>query len=343
MPGHTVQHLIASEARRRGLDPAAVLAVASTEGGLRYGAVGDSGSSFGPFQLHVGGALPAGKGAAFANSPEGIRYALDQMVKVGAGGLTGADAISTIVSKFERPANVSGQIAKAQGRYGQFVGAGRATEAFDAGPAGVVARPSPPQQLQAARAQSMNLLALGQAAVSGQLSPAQAGQALLQVGAAFRQLQATEARAAQAEEQAQAYGGTTVESTPPQAADGSEKLNTVLRIAADQIGKPYVWGAESPAEGGFDCSGLIDWAYRQAGIKLPVGRLTTYNARNLGVSVKNQPYRAGDMIITGTGGHMVMYAGDGRVIAAPRRGEVVQYQPLSRFDGKILDVRRVIQ
>jgi hypothetical protein len=57
-----VAKLIRRYSRQFGVDPRAALAVAMGEGGLRWGAVGDNGTSYGPFQLHVGGALPAGKG-----------------------------------------------------------------------------------------------------------------------------------------------------------------------------------------------------------------------------------------------------------------------------------------
>lgn len=116
-------------------------------------------------------------------------------------------------------------------------------------------------------------------------------------------------------------------------------MNTALQIAVKQLGKPYVWGAESP-ELGFDCSGLIEYAFEQAGIKTP-GRLTTWTIANYGKSVKGQQFQPGDMILTNKGKHVVLYLGDGKVIAAPRRGEPVQIQPVSRFNGQIVDVRRV--
>src|ERR1043166_9448520 len=132
-----IRNYIAQSARRRGLDPAAVLAVASVEGGFG-GAVGDQGTSFGPFQLHVGGALPHGKGGAWANSPAGIEYALNQIARA-AGGRKGRAAIEEIVRGFERPAAPGAEIQKAFGRYGK-VGGGVA------GPAG----PSAPAAAQAA-------------------------------------------------------------------------------------------------------------------------------------------------------------------------------------------------
>lgn len=114
--------LIAQMARARGLDPAAVLAIASVEGGFN-GSIGDHGTSFGPFQLHEGGALPRGisNPNAWANSRAGIAYALDKMAGV-AGGLHGQQAVSAISSRFERPANVPGEISNAMARYGQFSG-----------------------------------------------------------------------------------------------------------------------------------------------------------------------------------------------------------------------------
>lgn len=110
--------LIAQMARQRGLDPAAVLSIASVEGGFN-GAIGDNGTSFGPFQMHEGGALPSGRGNQWANSRQGIAYALDHIASV-ARGLHGRQAIAAISSRFERPANVPAEIAKAASRYGQF-------------------------------------------------------------------------------------------------------------------------------------------------------------------------------------------------------------------------------
>lgn len=142
-----------------------------------------------------------------------------------------------------------------------------------------------------------------------------------------------------AERRAQKYGGTT--RTPEkQGSSGSKVMDTVIKAAMSQLGKPYVWGGSSPSQG-FDCSGLVDWAFEQAGISLG-GRLTTYTARGLGKSVKGKRLKPGDMVITNNGNHMVMYIGGGKVIAAPRTGEVIQIQPLSRFNGEVVDVRRVM-
>lgn len=101
--GNDLTSYIMAAAAQNGLDPQAVLAVATAEGGFS-GAVGDKGTSFGPFQLHRGGALPKGQGYGFAQSKSGIDYALKQMAK-SATGLKGMDAVRAIVKNFERPAD----------------------------------------------------------------------------------------------------------------------------------------------------------------------------------------------------------------------------------------------
>jgi hypothetical protein len=115
--------LITQRAAAYGVDPRAALAVARQEG--LSGAIGDQGTSFGPFQLHYGGAFPtsAPRGSpeesqAWAMSPAGINYALGGIGKV-AGGLTGPAAVNAIVNRFERPADPATEAAKARAAYGE--------------------------------------------------------------------------------------------------------------------------------------------------------------------------------------------------------------------------------
>lgn len=117
-------NLIRSLAIKRGLDPAAVLAVAAQEG--LSGGIGDQGTSFGPFQLHVGGAFPQGIHGDRQNwawSPVGLKYALDRMASV-ASGLKGGPAIRALVRRFERPAAPDREIAGALSAYGGSPSAG---------------------------------------------------------------------------------------------------------------------------------------------------------------------------------------------------------------------------
>lgn len=83
----------------------------------------------------------------------------------------------------------------------------------------------------------------------------------------------------------------------------------VLRFARAQIGKPYCWGGAGPAC--FDCSGLVESAWRQAGVLLP--RTSDEMSRQL-LEVPLLEARAGDVLYWP--GHVGLYAGSGQVIDA---------------------------
>jgi len=116
-------------------------------------------------------------------------------------------------------------------------------------------------------------------------------------------------------------------------------MDTILAKAHEQVGKPYVFGS-GPDTSSFDCSDLIQWAYKQAGINIP---RVTGDQINVGQPVKWGEFKPGDLIFSNGGGHVVMYVGGGKVIAAPRTGTVVQYQPVSRFQGSFVGARRIVQ
>lgn len=132
----TVAQLISQMAPQYGIDPQAALAVAAQEG--LGGGIGDKGTSFGPFQLHYGGAYPGfaprGQQAsqAWASSPAGISYALQSMSQY-ARGLTGNAAINAIVSRFERPADVPSEVAAARRAYGSNPSSYMASGAYGGG------------------------------------------------------------------------------------------------------------------------------------------------------------------------------------------------------------------
>ena len=162
----SVESYIRRRARQLGLDPHAVIAVASVEGGLRNrsGDVGDlaGGGSYGPFQLYAQGKLPARfrgnpKAAdAWAWSRAGIDYALRRMAGA-ARGLKGRAAVDAIVRHFEVPADIEGEIEKAWGRYGG-AGGGSGPMTVPA-PAGMPSAPEGPADLT-----SWALSGLGQTA-----------------------------------------------------------------------------------------------------------------------------------------------------------------------------------
>jgi hypothetical protein len=103
-----------------------------------------------------------------------------------------------------------------------------------------------------------------------------------------------------------------------------------ISLASKQIGQPYVWGGESRKEGGFDCSGLVQWTYKQLGINLP---RTAAEQFRVGKPVSKANLQPGDLVFLEPGssgpGHVVIYAGKGNVIAAPHTGTDVQVQKLS--------------
>lgn len=289
-------------ARRYKLDPWAVWAVASPESGYRRYAVGDNGTSFGWWQLHQGGALPGGLAnpSQWAGSRAGIDYALRKMAESGAAGLTGRRAIKTIVRNFERPADPSGEIARALAAYGGAPAAGGGM----AGPASTSsAGPAAPDRRQLA-------MALLQGIQQNQ-SPAELVSIFSQNGGAQLPLKPT----------SPAPGGAS-------SFQGGGVGGKVAKIAARQLGEPYVWGGESRKEGGFDCSGLVQWAYGQMGVKLP---RTAAEQMRVGRAVSFNRLRPGDLIAKRDGSHIVMYVGGGKVIAAPRRGTVVHFQPVGLF------------
>ncbi|MFJ8884432.1 NlpC/P60 family protein [Streptomyces sp. NPDC102402] len=107
-------------------------------------------------------------------------------------------------------------------------------------------------------------------------------------------------------------------------APGSARGLAALVAARGALGRPYVWGANGPS--GFDCSGLMQWAYAQAGVGLP---RTSQAQRYAGRMVPLSQARPGDLVAyRADAGHIGMYAGNGRVIHAPYPGAPVRYDPV---------------
>lgn len=110
-----------------------------------------------------------------------------------------------------------------------------------------------------------------------------------------------------------------------------------VKAAARQLGKPYVFGS-GPDESSFDCSDLVQWSYKQLGINIPRDTVGQQAALPLKSWADLKP---GDPIYRKSGGHVVIYAGNGKVIAAPHTGTVVQYQSLSNFPSDSWEVRSI--
>ncbi|MGN6379909.1 MAG: C40 family peptidase [Gaiellales bacterium] len=106
--------------------------------------------------------------------------------------------------------------------------------------------------------------------------------------------------------------------------------------AAREVGVPYVWGGQSPGHG-FDCSGLVRWAYSGVGISLP---RTTYGMIHSGHRVSRHSLRPGDLVFAYGDSHVGMYVGHGVVIDAPRPGRDVRRSPMRYWP--LTEARRVV-
>lgn len=118
----------------------------------------------------------------------------------------------------------------------------------------------------------------------------------------------------------------------------NQAANDIQKVAKEQIGKPYVYGAQGP--NAFDCSGLVYYIYKKIGH--PIRRLTAYLYAKIGRPVHGR-LEPGDIIVVNGGHHVVMFVGDGTVISAPYTGSSVRYAPLSRYTNDIYAVRRVLK
>lgn len=107
----------------------------------------------------------------------------------------------------------------------------------------------------------------------------------------------------------------------------------LVSIAQQELGIPYEWGGASPATG-FDCSGLMQWIYGQAGIQIP---RTSREQKAAGVSIPLSQAQPGDLLLytyngspsnPGPDNHVGMYVGPGQMIDAPRPGRSVEYDPI---------------
>ncbi|MFC8441114.1 C40 family peptidase [Streptomyces sp. BJ20] len=110
----------------------------------------------------------------------------------------------------------------------------------------------------------------------------------------------------------------------PGGAPASGRAAAAVAAARSALGKPYVWGANGPS--GFDCSGLTQWAYAQAGVALP---RTSQAQRYAGRQVQLSEARPGDLVLyRSDASHVGMYMGNGQVIHAPYPGAPVRYDPV---------------
>ncbi|MEU7632612.1 C40 family peptidase [Nocardia sp. NPDC049220] len=108
---------------------------------------------------------------------------------------------------------------------------------------------------------------------------------------------------------------------PPAAKSVGERA---VDVALTKLGAAYQGGAAGPDA--FDCSGLVQWAYRQVGRELP---RSSYEQLAAGTPTSQHDLQRGDLVSFYGGSHSGLYAGDGTVVHAATSGTGVQVAPIS--------------
>ena len=119
------------------------------------------------------------------------------------------------------------------------------------------------------------------------------------------------------------------------AAPGNGQGAIAVQAALTQVGAPYSWGGAAP--GGFDCSGLVMWAFQQAGIALPHSSQALAHG---GQPVSLSDLQPGDVLtFYSDASHAGLYIGDGLMIHSSTYGVPVRVVPMNS-SGPIYDARR---
>ncbi|GIH25440.1 hypothetical protein Aph01nite_37500 [Acrocarpospora phusangensis] len=113
---------------------------------------------------------------------------------------------------------------------------------------------------------------------------------------------------------------------PASAFLSAEQTEAMLRAAVGKLGRPYEWGAEGPDT--FDCSGLVQWAFRQAGVRMPRVAAQQWAA---GPQIPLAQAQPGDLLFWRNDptnpayiSHVAIYWGGDQMLHAPRTGDVVK-------------------
>lgn len=111
----------------------------------------------------------------------------------------------------------------------------------------------------------------------------------------------------------------------------SSTLEEAIRAAESQKGTPYVWGGTGPD--GFDCSGLVQWSFQEAGVELP---RVAHDQVGAGTKISYSEARRGDLLYWAKNGgyayHIAIYLGEDRMIDAPHSGDHVRERDVTRHN-----------
>jgi cell wall-associated NlpC family hydrolase len=232
-------------------------------------------------------------------------------------------------------ANVLGQVKtfrRAVKRNGELLAQAKASQQRV-----VATRAAAKQSIESKIAQQNHLLA----SIKGQIAQMVAAEQARQLQMA----QAAQARLAQQHRVSQQQALETVvgvSAVAPQEQTVVAPPSThggVVGVAMSQLGTPYVWAGASP--GGFDCSGLVMWAYAQVGVSLPHSTYAQYSA---GVPVSRDQLQPGDLVFFDGLGHVGIYIGGGQFVHAPHTGDVVKISGLGEgwYSSSYVGARRIL-
>jgi cell wall-associated NlpC family hydrolase len=126
-------------------------------------------------------------------------------------------------------------------------------------------------------------------------------------------------------------GPPATATAPPPSTLGEAAVSMALK----ELGTPYVWGGAAP--GGFDCSGLVSWAYAQAGL----GGLPHFTGAlwASGTHISQGELAPGDLVFYNGLNHVGMYIGGGNFVEAPHTGDVVKISSMAARSGFVGAVR----
>lgn len=122
--------------------------------------------------------------------------------------------------------------------------------------------------------------------------------------------------------------------------DPATKGERAVKMALQAVGIPYRWAGESP-ETGFDCSGLVRWAYGRVGVDLPHSSYALYG---VGRKVPASKIAPGDVLFFEGLGHVGLYVGKGKMVHAPQTGRTVEVVKLdaTNYGSRLIGARRVV-